>query len=169
MKPDSRSSTSQARWLSASVGLGLCFAAAFASSAEDKTVFKCPGNLYTDALSAKEAAAKGCKTLEGQPITVIQAFKVPAGSAGKSEERIEAPSRARQSDTRRILEDELRKAEEELATMKTEYADGQPERQGDEKNYQKYTDRVAQMKAAITRKEADIEALKREVSKLPRE
>ena len=40
--------------------------------AQDKAVYRCPGNLYTDALSAKEAAAKGCKTLEGAPITVIQ-------------------------------------------------------------------------------------------------
>ena len=38
------------------------------------TVYRCPGPpvLYTDALSAKEAIEKGCRTIEGTPITVIQ-------------------------------------------------------------------------------------------------
>jgi len=51
--------------------------------------------------------------------------------------------------------------------MKTEYNNGQPERQGGEKNYQKYLDRVSDMKAAIGRKEGDIAALKREIAKQP--
>ena len=51
--------------------------------------------------------------------------------------------------------------------MKTDYNNGQPERQGNEKNYQKYVDRVADMKSAIDRKESDIAALKREIAKQP--
>ena len=43
-------------------------------------VYRCPGNLYTDALSPKEAAAKGCKTLDGAPITVIQSMTPRASS-----------------------------------------------------------------------------------------
>ena len=41
------------------------------------------------------------------------------------------------------------------------------ERRGDEKNYQKYLDRTAELKAGIERSESDIAALKRELSKLP--
>ena len=51
--------------------------------------------------------------------------------------------------------------------MRTEFNNGQPERQGNEKNYQKYLDRVADMKTAIARKEGDIGALKREIAKQP--
>ena len=75
--------------------------------------------------------------------------------------------RARDSDARRILEGELRAEEEKLAAMQKEFNNGQPERQGDEKNFQKYLDRVAEMRAAIARKQIDIAALRRELQKLP--
>ena len=39
---------------------------------------------------------------------------------------------------------------EALAALRKDYNEGQPERKGDERNYQKYLDRVAEMKAAIT-------------------
>ena len=47
----------------------------------DKPVYRCPGNpvLYTDTLSAKEAKEKGCRTLEGAPITVLQSPKPRTG------------------------------------------------------------------------------------------
>ena len=40
-------------------------------------VYRCPGPpvLYTDALSAKEAAEKGCRSIEGTPISVIAPVK----------------------------------------------------------------------------------------------
>ena len=75
--------------------------------------------------------------------------------------------RARDSDSRRILLAELRREEDRLAEMKREYNNGEPERQGNERNYQKYLDRVADMKSGIARKEADIAAIKRELAKLP--
>ena len=43
----------------------------------------------------------------------------------------------------------------------------QPDRLGGERNYAKYQERVANLKASITRSEADIAALKRELAKLP--
>jgi len=145
-----------------------------AAWAEDKPVYRCPGNLYTDALSAKEAHDKGCKTLDGAPITVIQstlpkspnAGARPASSAPGAGEKVGAEDqKARDSDARRILEAELRKAEEDLAALQKDFNNGQPERLGDERNFQKYQDRVNEMKAAITRKEADIASLKRELAK----
>lgn len=151
----------------------LCASTAWAQGG-DKPVYRCPGNLYTDALSAKEARDKGCKTLEGAPITVIQSV-VPRGSAparagagtgNASGERVGTEDqKARDSDARRILEAELKKEEDALAALRKEFNDGQPERRGDERNYQKYLDRVAEMKAAITRKESDVAALKRELGK----
>lgn len=140
-------------------------------------VYRCPGPpvLYTDAISPREAAERGCRTIEGTPITIIQAPRprAPAGAsaparAGNAEARVEPTAqRQRDSEARRILQDELRREEEKLAVLQKDYNKGEPERRGDERNYQRYLDRVAEMKAAITRKEADIAALKREIAKLP--
>ena len=43
---------------------------------------------------------------------------------------------------------------------------GSGERRGEERNFQRYLDRVADMKAGIARTESDIAALKREMTKL---
>lgn len=147
--------------------------------AQERSVYRCPGNLYTDQISAKEAAERGCKTLDGAPITVIQGpprkAAVPgvvgspsSTSASRPDARIEpAAQRQRDSDARRILEAELRKEEERLAELQKTYNGGSPERRGDEQNYARYQERVAEMKAAVSRKEADIAAIKRELAKLP--
>ncbi|MBL0091091.1 MAG: hypothetical protein IPP50_01605 [Piscinibacter sp.] len=145
-------------------------------AAAQTTVYRCPGNVYTSSadISAKEAEAKGCKTIEGAPITVIQGSRprtgspVPASGPRPADSKVEpAQQRARDGDARRILESELKKEEEQLEQMRKEFNNGEPERRGDERNYQKYLDRVAEMKAAIARKESDIAAIKREISKLP--
>ncbi|MES2101924.1 MAG: hypothetical protein V4569_19025 [Pseudomonadota bacterium] len=150
------------------------FAGAAAQAAEGQTMYRCPGNEYNNTLSAKEAKDKGCKTIEGAPITIIQSVKPragtpPAASSGPAGSRVDpAEQRARDSDARRILEAELKREEERLATLKTEFNNGEPDRQGNERNnYQKYLDRVADMKAAIARKEGDVAALKREIAKQP--
>lgn len=157
-------------WQGAALAGVLAFSQAHA---QDKPVYRCPGNLYTDALSAKDAVAKGCKTLEGAPITVIQsqmprvAPRSTGSSGGSGGEKVSSQDqKARDADSRNILEAELRKEEEALAALKKEYKNGEPDRLGDERNYQKYLDRVAAMKAAITRKEADVASIKRELSKL---
>ena len=151
--------------------------------AQVKPVYRCPGNLYTDTLSAKEAIERGCKTLEGTPITIIQSpvRREPAkpaasgaqgttgsGASGNGSARVDpAEQRARDSDRRKILESELKREEEALATLQRDYTAGEAERRGDERNYAKYQERLAEMKAAIARKEADIAAIKREIAKLP--
>ncbi|HSV70266.1 MAG TPA: hypothetical protein VLI72_09140 [Methylibium sp.] len=156
------------------VGFLLAALAAAGTGAQERVVYKCPGNLYTDALTAKEAEAKGCVRLEGAPVTVIQSTPVPrregsnASTPRGSDTRVDPnDQKTRDADKRRILESELRREEERLAGLKAEYSNGQPERRGDEKNYQKYLDRVAAMKAGIERSESDIAALKRELAKLP--
>ncbi len=146
--------------------------------AQTNPVYRCPGNLYTDQYTAKEAQDKGCRTIDGAPITVIasrpragpsaQSATAPSGGGGAGNARVDpAEQRSRDSDARRILEAELRKEEERLATLQKEFNGGEPERRGDERNFQKYVERVADMRAAIARKESDIAAIKREMAKLP--
>jgi hypothetical protein len=150
-----------------------------------KPVYRCPGPpvLYTDALSPQEARDKGCRTIEGAPVTVVQVPRprpaaAPGAAAGAGSAAAESPrggaervdpaaQRARDTDAKRILTEELQREEERLAQLKREYNNGEPERRGDERNFQRYAERVAEMKAAITRKESDIAAIKRELAKLP--
>jgi hypothetical protein len=153
----------------------ICAAGAVrAQAAGGSVVYRCPGNVYTDAISAQEAKDKGCRTLEGAPVTVVQGARpraapnVAASGSRPAESKVEAgEQRARDSDARRILENELRTETERLAMLQKEYNNGEPERRGDERNYQKYQERVAELKASIARKESDIAALRRELSKLP--
>ena len=159
----------------------LVLATVSAAQAQQPTstiVYRCPGNVYTSnaELNAKQAEEKGCKVLEGSPVTVVQSARpreARAPGAGqpvpsRPDARIDpAEQRTRDNDARRILESELRREEERLAELQKEYNAGEPERRGDERNYQKYLDRVAELKAGIARKEADIAALRRELSKLP--
>ena len=146
-------------------------------------VYRCPGPpvLYTDALSPNEARERGCRSIDGAPITVIQAPKpratagnasAPGAAAGPTPRAADAKvdpaaQRQRDSDARRILDIELRREEDKLVALRRDFNNGEPERRGDERNYQRYLDRVADMKAGILRSESDIAALKRELGKLP--
>jgi hypothetical protein len=144
------------------------------------TVYRCPGPpvLYTDQITAQEAKDKGCRTIEGAPITIVQAARPRAAAAPASgasgpaarngEGRVDpAEQRARDSEARRNHGEELRREEAKLTEMQREFNNGEPERRGDERNYARYQERVAQMRAAIQRKEADLAAIRRELSKLP--
>jgi hypothetical protein len=157
-----------------------------AALAGDKPVYRCPGKpvLYTDALSVREAQDKGCTTIEGSPITIISgsggsnksgsgansnkvAPPPPSPPRDSGENRVDpSQQRVRDADARRILETELRREEEALTQLKKEFNNGEPERNGDEKNYQKYLDRAAELKSSVARKEGDVAALKRELGKL---
>ncbi|MFB9244812.1 DUF4124 domain-containing protein [Massilia antarctica] len=91
-----------------------------------------------------------------KPVTTPTDFPKVAGSE----------QRARDADRREILNQELHAEEKKLAELKREYNKGEPERQGNEKNYAKYEERVKSMADNIARAEKNIEALKREISNI---
>jgi len=144
-------------------------------------VWRC-GNEYTN--NATIAQQKGCKVMEGGNVTVVQGTRASGGgsssssssSGGSSAARSPAGSprvegvdqRARDGEARAVLEAELRKAEARQAELQKEYNNGEPEKQGSEgRNYQKYLDRVAEMKAELARNESDIAGIRRELGRLP--
>ncbi len=151
-------------------------AAAIATSGfAQTTIYRC-GSTYTN--NAAEAKAKGCRTMEGGHITVIEGTRpngaavapvrvATAQQASSGSQRIDADDqRARDSDARVILEAELKKAESRQAELVKEYNNGEPEKLGPEhRNHQKYIDRVAELKANIARNESDIAGIKRELSR----
>lgn len=140
-------------------------------------VWRC-GNEYTN--NAADAQKRGCKVMEGGNVTVVQTPR-PAGSGGgvssggsaarapAGSPRVEgADQRARDGEARSVLQAELRKAETRQAELLKEYNNGEPEKQGGEaRNYQKYLDRVSEMKAEIARNESDIAGIRRELGRLP--
>ena len=147
-------------------------------------IYRCPSNEYTN--DSRIAQSRGCKPLEGGNVTVIHgatrnyASSNSGRNAPKARDNSASPpsvrpasassnaeQRARDADSRRILEAELSKAQQKLAGQQQEYKNGQPDRLGNERNYQKYLDRVAEMKAEITRTENDIAGLKREIGRAP--
>jgi hypothetical protein len=118
---------------------------------------------------------KGCKRVELPGITTIEAPRArPAAAAPSRPATTPADfpkvdggaQKARDNDRRQILADELKSEEQKLAALKKDYNNGEPERQGGERNYAKYQERVATMKQEVERSEKNIEALKREIANL---
>ncbi len=150
---------------------------ASANSLAQQPIYRC-GNEYTNTLP-NDAKARGCKLVEGGNVTVVQGTRpATAPAARPSTASSPAPSsvaridtseqKARDSDARLILESELKKAETRQAELLKEYNNGEPDKQGSEaRNYQKYLDRVAEMKANLARLESDIAGIRRELGRLP--
>jgi hypothetical protein len=135
-------------------------------------VYRCSGNVYTN--NPAEARSKACKPLEGGNFTVVEGTQVKNAPGVKvatapQATRVDADGqRARDSDARAILESELKKAEARQLELVKEYNNGEPEKLGPEhRNHQKYLDRVAELKASITRNESDIAGIRRELGRVP--
>lgn len=134
------------------------------------TVYRC-GNEYTnDPTVAKQ---RGCVPLQGGNITIIEGTKPQAAPARNAAAPASAPrvdpaaQRQREADARATLEAELRKAEERLNEARKAYNNGEPEKQGIEsRNYQRYLDRVAELKDAVTRAENDVAGIRRELQRI---
>lgn len=152
--------------------------------AQDR-IYRC-GNEYTNRLPANR---KDCRVVEGGNVTVVSGTvprlptRQPAAASGggggaptrvvsapPSAPRNDSPAqRARDADAKAILENELRRAEARQAELIKEYNNGEPDKIGGEaRNYQKYLDRVAEMKAAIERNQSDIEGIRRELARFSR-
>jgi hypothetical protein len=123
-----------------------------------------------------------CRTVDLPNITTIPAPKLPAQPAGGGTARPPGASanptpasfprvdtgaqRTRDSERRKILEDELKKEEMRLTELRSEFNGGEPERRGDERNYQRYLDRVQRLKDDIARSESAVSSLRREMAAL---
>jgi len=162
-----------------SISLSSLLLAGATSSGWAQQIYRCaggPGGAPEYINNTKDAQSRGCKVVAGGNVTVVQGTPVakpparvavaPAPSSPRGEGGAE--QRARDSDSRLILESELRKSETRLAEQLKEYNNGEPEKQGIEaRNYQRYLDRVSDLKEGIARSQSDVAGLKREISRLP--
>ncbi len=125
-------------------------------------------------------ATKGCKRVDLQGVSMITAPPRRVGPAPASPSATAKPAtspagfprvdsstqKQRDNDRMAILAEELKAEEKKLAALRQDYNNGEPERRGDERNYAKYQERVANMKDDIARVERNVEALRREISNL---
>ena len=147
------------------------------SFAQDR-IYRCDNNVYTNTL--QDPKAQGCKPMEGGNVTIVQGTRPSAaGQPGvkvaaatqtspPGSPKVEAnDQKSRDSDARQILEAELKKAEARKIEVAREYNNGEPEKRGDEaRNFQKYLDRVAELKASVARVDADIAGIRRELGRV---
>jgi hypothetical protein len=152
-----------------------------ANSHAQARIYRC-GNAYTN--DAAEAKAKNCKLVEGGYVSIVEGTRVQGAASGgganasskvvtatasSAGTRVDsADQKARDADARQILDSELKKAEARQAELLKEYNNGEPDKQGAEaRNYQKYLDRVAELKANIARNQSDIAGIRRELDRVP--
>lgn len=138
----------------------------------------------------------GCVPLNLNPITVVPTSKATSvgssnkqmddggysggngggsgagGSSGKSSRRAAANDPRTSADFNakddrmKILQEELRVEESKLRSLQDEYKGGQPDRLGNEKNYQKYLDRTSRLDKEIKVTTENIQILKAELIRL---
>ena len=147
----------------------------------DSTVYKCVDK--NGRVEFTDINKSGCKALDlpgyipappqaarpnpapSPAVTMRQGAPRPAGASPSNFPRVDTSTqRARDDDRREILNEELRAEEKKLADLKRDFNNGEPERQGNEKNYAKYQERVAGMRDDIGRAEKNVEAIKREIA-----
>ncbi len=149
------------------------------ATSEPQRIYRC-GNVYTN----QPDSAANCKPMVGGVVTVIEGTRVQGspvvtptvnagganvGGANAGTSKVDqVEQRQRDTQAQAVLQSELQKAQRQHAELLREWNSGEPERRADEfRQPQKYQDRVAQLRGALQRTEADIAGLQRELSRLP--
>ena len=162
------------RTVQLSAVLALCGAISAPAWAQTQ-VYRC-GNEYTNQPNGRS----DCHPMTGGNITIVRGTApVDYGAVGTSRPaRARSPDsaqdtipatvqRQRDADRKAILQRELERAQRRQTELEAEYKGGEPDKIGGEAhNYQKYLDRVADLKASIARNQSDIEGIQRELARV---
>jgi len=91
----------------------------------------------------------------------------PKPGASESFPKVDGETQKKRDDERRrILETELANEQEQLEAARQKLAEQEAVRTGDERNYQRFLDRVQPFRDAVANHERNIEAIRREISNL---
>ena len=152
------------------VGLLFCLGGVVFPPAAQAQIYRCESADGTPLF--QNSPGKDCKAMNLPSLTTVPAPRTPAAGARTTTAnaasadfpRVDAGAqRSRDSDRKRILQDELDREKVRLEEVRKEYNGGEPERLGNERNYQKYLDRVERLKDDITRSETNVASLRREL------
>ena len=162
-----------------SVLLSFGVAAPWAAFAQSSDIYLCVDEQGNKSYQ-NVGTGKGCKRVDVGPVLSMPAPRLPAGRSAMQpavEERASVSpasfprvdrdtQRTRDSDRRRILEDELKAEEDRLTRLRSEFNNGEPERRGDERNFALYQERIQRLREDIARVETNVGALRREIALL---
>jgi len=91
----------------------------------------------------------------------------PKPGASESFPKVDGETQKKRDDERRrILETELANEQEQLEAARQKLAEQEAVRTGDERNYQRFLDRVQPFRDTVANHERNIEAIRREISNL---
>jgi hypothetical protein len=91
----------------------------------------------------------------------------PQSGAREDFPKVDGQTQKKRDDERqRILEKELADEQQQLEAARQKLAEQEAIRTGDERNYQRYLDRIQPFRDAVANHERNIEAIRREISNL---
>jgi len=112
-------------------------------------------------VSYSNAPLKDAKKLDLPPLTVIPAIKPKAKIRS-----LGLPDTTDNEAYRMVIEEKIAGEMRFLEEIKKEYSNGEPDRLGSERNYQRYLDRVQQLKDGMAFHEENIRVLRLELQSL---
>lgn len=146
--------------------------------AQSSAVYRCTSNDAPPTYTNNPQGLKGCEIVSGVAVTTVPAFKAPPARSGSSSGSTSnaGPSDFPKVDTdlqkqrdelgrRPILERELRDREERCAQTRKDYNNGAPIKLTAEET-PAFSQRTASLKTQSERCEADLSAIRRELSAL---
>lgn len=138
------------------------FCVAWAAVAQSE-IYRCKDgsgrDIYTNV--KRDVEGKNCRVVSRE-VSVVP-LQPPAARPATARAD---PVRARETDRRRILEEELDGEQKRLADAKQRLAEQEAIRNGDERNYQRVLDRLKPYMEAVEHAEKNVVQLKKEISNL---
>jgi len=162
--------------LLAALPMALALSKAMADPSGASVVYRCPGTpaVYEDALTAAQARARGCHAVFGMVRThagnAMRPTNAPANTprpATRDETRFVDTSiqRARDADARVILDFELKREQGRRSDLLAELSQLNAATTTDTSSSAQQQRRSAELRQAIARVEADIDAIQREIAR----
>ena len=108
---------------------------------------------------------KGGKKLDLPNLNTVQGVKPSQTATPGDFPKVDGKTQRERDDIRRkILEDELKSEEKNLADAEVALKEGEATRLGDERNYQKYLDRVQRLKDEVEQHRQNVAAIRKELA-----
>ncbi len=143
----------------------------FAGAAQADTLYKCTDPAGHTTYTNQKGDAKNCAILsQDKPVSTFAPPPTKPRANTPTPESFPKVSsetqKGRDSDRRRILEEELASERRSLDGAKRTLAEQEAVREGGERNYQKYLDRLKPLQDSVQLHERNIEALQKELGNL---
>jgi len=138
------------------------------AAAADAEMWKCIGADGNPSYTNVRADAKGCKSLNLEPLNTAPAPRAqqqqlkPANFPSVDSET----QKQRDAGRRKILEQELAQEQQQLDVAKKELAEQQEIRLGNERNFARVEERLKPFDSRVKLHESNVESLKRELANI---